>query len=60
MGHQVCYCSLCNRPVMEGHNDWQCDCGAYMGYSTQWEWKVVKKKEKKKKNKKKYYKFPIV
>lgn len=28
MGHSVVRCNYCGKDIMEGRNDWQCDCGA--------------------------------
>lgn len=53
MGHNVCYCDFCKSPVMEGHNDWDCDCGASMAESTGFKWIKKDKKEKKAKKSKK-------
>jgi hypothetical protein len=49
MGHQVIECDFCHSYVMEGHNDWSCDCGAYCGESTKYGW-VKKTKEKSRTN----------
>ena len=27
MGHTVIKCPKCGDFIMEGHNDWECDCG---------------------------------
>lgn len=45
MGHEVIYCSFCDRPVMEGHNDWECDCGATCNLSTNFQWKEKDKRD---------------
>ena len=39
MGHQVVSCPNCRTWVMEGSNDWKCDCGHVMSLSTGWVWK---------------------
>jgi hypothetical protein len=39
MGHSVLTCDFCDSSVMEGRNDWECDCGAYCNESTGWVWK---------------------
>ena len=39
MGHQVVSCPNCRTWVMEGSNDWECDCGHVMSLSTGWVWK---------------------
>ena len=28
MGHSVVRCNYCGKDIMEGRNDWKCDCGA--------------------------------
>lgn len=40
MGHQVIYCD-CGKPVMEGRNEWKCDCGMICNNRTDWKWKKV-------------------
>ena len=39
MGHQVVSCPACDSWVMEGHNDWECDCGNVMSEATNYVWK---------------------
>lgn len=45
MGHDIVRCDFCGKDVMEGRNDWECDCGAICDQSTnyRWEKKVTKK-----------------
>ena len=73
MGHQVVSCPNCRAWVMEGRNDWKCDCGHVMSSATGYCWtnpdgltlkerhkkesKGKKKKSKGKKKDKKYLKF---
>jgi len=38
MGHDVVTCKFCGSYVMEGRNDWDCDCGGYCGESTGYVW----------------------
>lgn len=47
MGHNVLKCKLCGTSVMEGHNDWECDCGGYCGSDTNFIWVKTERKEKK-------------
>ena len=39
MGHQVVSCPNCDSWVMEGSNDWECDCGHVMSAATNYIWK---------------------
>lgn len=39
MGHQAIQCDFCRQYVMEGHLDWECNCGAICSEKTQWMWK---------------------
>lgn len=40
MGHDVLYCPKCHTPIMEGHNDWECDrCNLICDASTGFTWK---------------------
>lgn len=40
-GHDILQCDYCGNDVMEGHNSWECACGAYCNASTKWLWKIV-------------------
>lgn len=42
MGHQIIRCAFCKSDVMEGHNDWECDCGAVCNEETKYIWKKIK------------------
>ena len=42
MGHQIIRCDFCKSDVMEGHNDWECDCGAVCNEETKYKWKKIK------------------
>lgn len=37
MGHSVINCP-CGSLVMEGRNDWKCDCGKVLSENTGWKW----------------------
>jgi hypothetical protein len=49
MGHSVLVCDFCKSYVMEGHNDWECDCGAHCSASTRFTWVKVSALQKVKK-----------
>lgn len=39
MGHSISVCPNCDSYVMEGHHDWECDCGHVMSILTGYVWK---------------------
>lgn len=45
MGHDVIKCLFCGDLVMEGRNDWECDCGAVCSEATKFAWKKQNPKD---------------
>jgi hypothetical protein len=38
MGNDILKCGFCGSHVIEGHNDWECDCGAVCSFETGFKW----------------------
>lgn len=46
MGHDISVCPNCKEYVMEGSNDWECDCGFSCNSETGHKWKMSKRRMK--------------
>lgn len=55
MGYDIIRCDFCKKDVMEGRNNWECECGAYCDSTTNYSW--VKSKKSKESNSQKFNKF---